>query len=114
MMRTAAILVFAVAAACSGGGKSGGGGGNTGGRGRRGLARATDRCTPPDGIDGAAAAAECTARPDAGCKYTQQLTCSGVEPPPDVQEAERQARESGSIACACVCDADVVACSQVP
>jgi hypothetical protein len=112
MVRTA-ILVLLISA-CSGGGKSGGGGAGGGGGGGTGFDRDLYRCTPPDGVDGTEAAAECTARPEAGCKYTQQLSCYGTDPGPAVMEEERQARESGTIGCACVCESDIVACSQVP
>ena len=109
-----AILVLAVVAACGGGKKPDpvGGGSGTSGGGTT-FDPAIYRCTPPDGVDGSEAAAECTARPE-GCKYTQQLTCRGTQPPPDIEEAERQARESGTIGCACVCPADEVACRMVP
>lgn len=108
------LLILLALAACSGGGKSSGGTETTNDTAGGGFDRDVYRCTPPAGVDGTAAAAECEARADPGCKYSQQLSCYGTPPPPDVEEAEREARESGAIACACVCEADVVACSQVP
>jgi hypothetical protein len=118
-MRTIMIAMVLALAACSGGGKSsgtgtGGGGGGGGGAGTGGFDRETYRCTPPEGVDGTEAAAACEAKPEGGCKYTQQLSCYGTEPPPDVEEAERRARESGSIGCACVCPSDEAACRMVP
>jgi hypothetical protein len=107
-------IVILLVAACGGGKPTPVGGGDTSGGEGGAFDRDLYRCTPPEGVDGTEAAAECTSRPEGSCKYTQQLTCYGTEPPPDVVEGERRARESGTISCACVCPSDEVACRQVP
>lgn len=66
-------------------------------------------CTPQPDFDEAA----CAAR-SGGCSYQPPLICRGTEPDDGTQERERLAYEAGTEPCQCVCQADILACSQVP
>lgn len=110
MRRPATLaLLLSVAAACGG---------------AQGEAAGTGGPAEPEDSSDARRRADlgCTERPaggeeacvERGCTWGPGLSCYGTEPPPEQQEAERRAREEGSVRCECVCPADVEACGMVP
>lgn len=77
------------------------------------VERAEPGCRTPAEVDRAAEEKACLAK-DPSCRYTQELTCRGVDVDDATEEAERQASAAGKVPCACVCEIDVQRCAMVP
>jgi hypothetical protein len=65
-------------------------------------------CTEKGDSDGA----RCEAKP--GCTWQPELRCQGIPPSPEQQQQWRDADQSGSRPCVCVCQQDELLCRMVP